>query len=632
MSEQEPQGGRDEESSRLPASPRARRREGARARRAEARARRRADPAHLTETEVRSTWTWLRAVPGRVAALLADIWRTERHRLWIMALGVVAVVVLLSVLGTGRLEIWEILSTVALGALVLAVSRDHRTAGGVVVSLLVLSLVGTLAGPRWSPAPVHTDLAPTTTDTAIGGDVDTPAVGTYDVETTTVEITQADGETRPAVLRRPKGVAGATRAVVFMHGAGTHTAWGFAEQAESIASTGVTTLVPSKPMEGYSTTSRDYVSMAADYARSVDWLREQDYIDPDQVGIYAESEGDFPGVVLAAQDQRIAFLVLASAPVVLLRQQASYAAVNYLENVGVPSALLSVIPRVLGSKEIPGGGFDYVDFDARSYEERIRVPILMLYGTGDSSMPLVQGPETVRDAIAANGNTALTVRYYNHANHGLKLGNSTDGDLAPGVARDLSRWIDGLPVTATAKPQVAGATPVQDFSATTPGATRWYASGDLMVLAILSGFLLLIAAGLFWLLGQAPRLVGRRGLHLPDPVGRWTGALALSVTASWVLYLAYIVAVARLAISYESNPWLSYGGWAVAQLSALGTLILLVKLVSRAWNVRGHERHGRDEGGRWLTVPSGAVLALALAGTVVLLVDLSYWGLFPVLF
>lgn len=631
MTEEEPQAGRDD-APRRARSARARRREEARARRTEARARRRAEPAHLTETEVRSTWSWLRVVPGRVVALLVDLWRTERHRLWIMALGVVAVVVLLAVVGTGGQEIWEILSTVALGALVLAVSRDHRTAGGVVVSLLVLSLVGTLAGPRWSPTPVHTDLAPTTSDTAIGGDVDTPALGTYEVETTTVEVTQADGETLPAVLRRPKGLTGATRAVVFMHGAGTHTAWGFAEQAESLASTGVTTLVPSKPMEDYSTTSRDYVSMAADYARSVAWLRAQDFIDPDQVGIYAESEGDFPGVVLAAQDQRIAFLVLASAPVVLLRQQASFAAVNYLENVGVPSALLTVIPRVLGSKEIPGGGFDYVDFDARSYEERVTAPVLMLYGTGDSSMPLVQGPETVRDAIAANGNTSLTVRYYDHANHGLKLGNSTDGDLAPGVARDLARWVDGLPVTGTASPQVAGATPVQDFSATTPGATRWYASGDLMVGAILSGFLLLIAAGLVWLLGQAPRLVGRRGLHLPDPVGRWTGALALSVTASWVLYLAYIVAVARLAISYESNPWLSYGGWVVAQLAALGTLVLLVKLVSRAWHVRGHERHGRDEGGRWLTVPSGAVLALALAGAVVLLIDLSYWGLFPVLF
>lgn len=630
MSERGPQEEPDD-GSRRPSSPRASRLESARARHAEARARRRAEPAHLTETEVRSTWSWLRAVPSRVAALLTDVWRTERHRLWIMALGVAAVVVLLAVLGTGRQEIWEILSTVALGALVLAVSRDHRTAGAVVVSLLVLSLVGTLAGPRWSPTPVHTDLAPSTSDTRVGGDVTTPAVGAYDVETTTVQVTQADGETLPALLRRPKGVTTPTRAVVFMHGAGTHTAWGFAEQADSIASTGVTTLVPSKPMENYSTTSRDYVSMAADYEKSVDWLRSQDFVDPDQVGIYAESEGGFPGVVLAAQDQRIAFLVLASAPVVLLRQQASFAAVNYLDNVGVPPAILSVIPRVLGSQEIPGGGFDYVDFDARSYERRIRVPILMLYGTGDSSMPIVQGPETVRDAIAANGNKALTVRYYEHANHGLKLGNSTDGRLAPGVARDLSRWIDGLPVTASASPQVAGATPVQDFSATTPGATRWYASGDLMVLAILSGFLLLIAAGLVWLLGQAPRLVGRRGLHLPDPVGRWTAALALSVTASWVLYLAYLVAVARLAVSYRSNPWLSYGGWAVAQLTALGTLVLLVKLVARAWHVRGHERHGRDEGGRWLTVPSGAVLALALTGTVVLLVDLSYWGLFPVL-
>ncbi|ETJ42820.1 hypothetical protein Q604_UNBC03197G0001, partial [human gut metagenome] len=80
---------------------------------------------------------------------------------------------------------------------------------------------------------------------------------------------------------------------------------------------------------------------------------------------------------------------------------------------------------------------------------KITAPVLMLYGTGDSSMPLVQGPATIWDSIRKAGNTQLTVRYYDGANHGLKLGTTTDGPLAPGVARDLSRWVTGLPATAT---------------------------------------------------------------------------------------------------------------------------------------------------------------------------------------
>ena len=113
-------------------------------------------------------------------------------------------------------------------------------------------------------------------------------------------MTQADGKVVPALLRRPVGAGRDTPGVVFLHGAGTHTIEGFAEQAEALASAGATTLVPSKPMEDYSLTERDYTAMAADYARSVAYLRALDGVDPARVGLYAESEGGYPGVVFKA--------------------------------------------------------------------------------------------------------------------------------------------------------------------------------------------------------------------------------------------------------------------------------------------------------------------------------------------
>ena len=139
--------------------------------------------------------------------------------------------------------------------------------------VLGLSLIGTLAGPRWRPEPVPNPLLPASTSTAIGGNAVTAPVGTYQVETTTVTITQADGEQLPALLRRPLGVKTSTPGVVFLHGAGTQSIDGFAEQAQALASAGATTLVPSKPMEDYSLTERDYISMANDYRASVDYLR-----------------------------------------------------------------------------------------------------------------------------------------------------------------------------------------------------------------------------------------------------------------------------------------------------------------------------------------------------------------------
>ena len=70
----------------------------------------------------------------------------------------------------------------------------------------------------------------------------------------------------------------------------------------------------------------------------------------------------------------------------------------------------------------------------------------------------------------------------------------------------------------------------------------------------------------------------------------------------------------------------------LAQVVALGAVVLYVRLVQRVWLMRGHMRHDREEGGRWLTVPAGCVLGSALCGTAVLLTALAYWGLFPLLY
>ena len=586
----------------------------------------------MTAVQLRSGWFWIRAFPRRSILLVRGLWRTERRRTVLTLLAVLGGVIALAVLGAGGRTIWEILVTLGLGALVVAVSADHRTVGSVVVAVLSLSLIGTLAGPRWTPEPVAAPLVPATADTTIGGDAPTAAVGTYRVEAATVSITQADGEQVPALLRRPVGADGPTPGVVFLHGAGTHGVDGFSDQAEALSSAGAATLVPAKPMEDYSLTSRDYRAMAADYRCSVDYLITLDGVDPERVGLYAESEGAIPGAVLTADDERVAFLIMASAPVVRLREQMALAMDSYMRNVGVPEPMLTLIPRVLGSAEIPGGGFQYADFDSAPYLRRITVPVLMLYGTADASMPLVQGPMTVREAVRQSGDDALTVRYYEGANHGLRLGASTDGDLAPGVARDLARWVVGLPGTADAAPHVAGATPTQAYWARTPDPTRWYASGDLMLAAFILGFGLLALGGVVWGVGQAPRLRGRRGIHLPDPIGRWTASLVLSIVAAWVLYLAYILGVISLATSYRTNHLFSYGGWVLVQMVALSTVVLGVKLTQRAWLMRGHVRHGREEGGRWLTGPAACVLGSALSGTALLLAALAYWGLFPILY
>lgn len=579
----------------------------------------------------RSFWLWLRAFPAACVGLVSYLLRNELRRVVLVSLGVLAACLALAWMGTGKGEIWAIVTTLALAALVVGASQEHRTVGTVVVTVLGLCLVGTLAGPRWYPRPLDVEVVlPSTADTSIGGGVATTPVGTYTVRTLDVVVAQADGSQASARLRLPVGAGKQVPGVVFMHGAGTHGLEGFSEQAQSLASAGVATLVPAKPERSYTLTDRDYVAMSQDYATFITYLRGVSALDPERVGVYAESEGAFPGVIATAQDPDIAFLVLASAPVVRLRQQVALAADSYLRRVGVPDQLLTLIPRLLGAPTLPGGAFGYVDFDASSYVRRIKVPVLMVYGANDDSMPLLQGPYTLSRGMRGNGNDQLTVRYYKAANHGLKLGTSTQGALAPGVSRDLSRWVLGLPGTARAEPRVAGARPQQEFWAQTPAPTRWYASGDLMLGTLVAGFGLIALAGLGWLLGQAPRLRGRPGLHVPDPLGRMSAGACLSVLATWALYLAYLAALFHLARTREVNLLVSYGGILVAQLAGLGTVVIVVRLSRQVWLRRARLGQGV---GKWppLSPAATAVLVCAVLGCLMLLVDLSYWGLFPML-
>ena len=121
-------------------------------------------------------------------------------------------------------------------------------------------------------------------------------------------------------------------------------------------------MVPNKRLDTYTTIHRDYVAMAADYARSIDVLRGWPGVDPDRVGVYGESEGGWIVPVMTAEHPQIAFGVLVSAPVVPPRQQAAFAADMYLRNTDVPHGVFRAIPRAVGL-EFPGEMFDYADFD-----------------------------------------------------------------------------------------------------------------------------------------------------------------------------------------------------------------------------------------------------------------------------
>ncbi len=492
----------------------------------------------------------------------------------------------------------------------------YQLVASVVLALVVLAVVGAVTGPRWDPHPLGETIEVETSSTAIG---DAPELGTYDVRTVVVTV-PLDGAEVEAQLSIPVGAPEPAPAVLFVHGAGTgrfDTA--FREPAHALASHGIVTMVPNKRLDTYSTQHRDYVQMAGDYLHSFDVLRARPEVDPDRVSVYAESEGGWIAPVMAVEQPAIEGVVLVSAPVVQPRQQAAFAVDAYLRNTGVPRTVFRAIPRAVGMS-MPGGGFEYADFDVQPWQKRMTQPVLVVYGTGDASMPIVQGALQVEDDLARAGNHDVTVRYYADANHGIRVG----GEVLPEFLRDVSQWVSGLPATADAPPRVAGAQPTQTYEAGPIPQPRWLRDGDALVALALGSCGLVVLSGLSVGATRVVAVARRRpGTHrFGRGIATRLAELTTATVATVAAFVWYLYAVAQLALNYERDAWIVHGGWLLVRGLGIVAVVLLVLLVRRA-----HALRSVDE-----PVAPGVVRPVAawavVAGCATLLVLLAYWGVF----
>lgn len=494
---------------------------------------------------------------------------------------------------------------------------------GLVMTLLI-SGFGSLIGPAWHPRPFDIPVVPESADTTIGGDVTTVPVGTYDVETTITQWELAPGVDVTVRIRTPLGTDGPCPAVVFLHGAGTADYLGFAPQADALASAGVVTVVPDKRMDTYTVQHRHYVAFAEDYLVSVRHTQELPQVDPDRVGVYGESEGAYIAPILAASHpDDVDFLVLASSPVVPGREQASYAVHTYLAATGVPDIVFRLIPRALGGP-MPFGWIEYADFDVQPYQQRLTQPVLVVYGTADRAMPLAQGALQILSDAAVAGNDAVTVRYYEGANHGLKIGGG-DGALAPGVADDLARWVTGLPATAATAPQIAGAAPEQPIWADRPEPPPPPLAGTWLVATHAIFPLLVLVGGVSGTYAGARAFIRRRRGTLAEPaltqLPVLLAAAAVLAIAAWRDWILYVLNVARLATSYQQDPEVTFGSFDAQHQVALTAGFMIGVALFHWW------RRARL-GVRMSRVGRLAAVTTAL-GTVGLLVLASYWSGFP---
>ena len=407
-----------------------------------------------------------------------------------------------------------------------------------------------------------------------------------------------------------------------MHGAGPGGRSSVAGLAESLARAGIVALAYDKRSVGYSAvTDRDFGLLADDALAAVRLLRQRDDVDPAMVGLWGISEGGGWVAPLAASraPDRVAFAVLVSAPMVTPKRQLVWGAETGLDRLGAPHGLRSAAARALGM-----GGFDYTDHKPLPAMERVDQPVLAIYGTRDTAVPVVQSSRELTNALECGGNRSYAVRFFAGADHGLRVG---DGRLTPGYLRTTTRWVKALPATAQPPPgaRVAGATPVQRYAAYAPPPPPPYATG-----AALGAALGVAAAG--FLAGPVAALVPRRRGEARGPTSEdeaWQEfrgplrRLAVSAISTHLLFNLVLCAALAFALT-GAGPLpaasLVDGGWAVVRLAALTTAVLFVATIDASVAAL------RD--GWRPTRTRAASLVGALGAAVVPLSVAAYWGLF----
>ncbi|MDR0504864.1 MAG: prolyl oligopeptidase family serine peptidase, partial [Bifidobacteriaceae bacterium] len=478
-----------------------------------------------------------------------------------------------------------------------------KAAAGLLVGALAGGLAAAWLGPRWRPTDLPESLGrlPPKTTIRPANSITQPAdpgpgsnaqpKPAHPIIKQLVRLRLA-GETTVCEITRPD-IAGRCPAVVFAHGAGTGNHTAFMEQAHTLAQRGIASLVPDRHKAGYSATHRNYAAMSDQYAELANWARQQDWVDPGAVGYWGESEGAWMTPAAATQDLQCAFMVLISAPTVPPREQAIFSTVAFLENTAAPAPFVHVVPRLLGGP-IPAGAFKYADWQIDKHLRNLTCPVFMGFGTGDSAIPLIQGPVMLRQWL---GQERLTVRYYN-ANHGLRSGDSQRVDAV--FLNDLADWLLGLPATAQTSQPIAGAAPTQKFWISPPAAVPWFGR-----LAVQGG----LAVGSLVLAGLGLACLQRLPRRLRQPFGLMIGQALAAVFG----FAGYLVHLAKLTTSYQQNHLIVQGGYWLLRALSVGCF----RSGWRLW--RGLATSSSAASGKDLTPGQAKVLVSGTLGAIGLL-------------
>lgn len=287
---------------------------------------------------------------------------------------------------------------------------------------------------------------------------------------TEVVIAGRDGRRLAGTLTLPGIGAPPFPVAVSLTGSGLHYRDGnrtpehpyrpFREIAHVLATKGVAMLrlddrgIGGSTGDGNAATGDD---VADDTRVAVEWLRSRADIDPARVALIGHSFGGSVAPMVAADDPRVAALVLMGAPAVSFRETMRYQHTYDIErDASIPrERRAAVLEQRMARQErnVAASAEKWrpwsQDRDPLPTARRVRCPVLILQGLTDRAVSQDEA-RTLDRVIRESGNPRVTLRLFEKLNHHFNLDpvGATDGydrlptqALAPVFLETLSGWL-----------------------------------------------------------------------------------------------------------------------------------------------------------------------------------------------
>jgi uncharacterized protein len=283
-------------------------------------------------------------------------------------------------------------------------------------------------------------------------------------------------------LLLPDG-SGPHPAVVLIHGTGQQTRDEWRFFGMQFARNGVAALLYDKRDVGNDPSGMDLVDLdelAGDALAAVKLLKSRADIRGDRIGLWGISQGGWVEPIVAAQSPDVAFIVAISAPGVTYANLNVFAVANRLRTRGFNDAEIaeaqqalrrldefmrkgedaagvqamlqdaqqkrwfppSTLPATLPTENERRTWLRWrdLDLDPVTYWERVRVPVMLLYGDQDDVVPVRESVDRITAALKKAGNDRLTVKVFADADHELTIA-ADRTNLVPGYLDTVNQWM-----------------------------------------------------------------------------------------------------------------------------------------------------------------------------------------------